>query len=487
MCIPEKNILPINSEKFEGIYDSNVFFNCICSSKDRIGMMSSALEVKNYSDYLWHSSFMNISFSSDKDRIHLSSQCKNDENMSGCIYRMLQENDEFCIKLEDPHYTTVNLNKYIVLGIDDTYKTNSDVKANKHSWILKFTYHTLLGTLLWEDDVKKECKNYMWNAFPVYLKICAMGEVFQLLASPDGIHYYICTETRIKRPDNLFIGVYFEQDENQWVNWKMLNNIQLVYDTKSHKLDYFFRVEKNEKTNLVNQFVDYLYFYTDAIKEYTGLDKFITSNINIGRYCSLLIFNEHTESNENILIYGYDNIHSEYYVVRQGNNQNWTTGKIPYDKMNILQNSIITLLEYKLHAIFYFFKPEFFKAALSEYINSYKSNHKLEMIMPQNKSHEFGISVYKYILSGDLHQNSNNLKLLKEHAMRWTDIVYFLKHKNIAITDEQFQLADKMREFYAGINFSRLVDPQYQENIKIELEKSIDIEKKIVKGIIELL
>lgn len=484
MSSHDKKILSINDKCFDGVYDSNVYLNCICSSEDRIGKISSTFEVKNYSDYRWHNRFSNIQFEQEHDKLHIHGHGYGNEQVSGCIYRPLNEVDELCLKLHDPHYTTVSLKICIVLGEEIAFESCAADK--KQDWIIEFSYDTFQGTSVKEHGDKKDCDHFLWHAFPLYLKACVNGETLQLMASPDGVQYYLCAKTCLQRQNPLFVGVFLTQNENQWMNWMMLNRIQLVYDTARCKLDYFYRLEKNEKNNLVNQFIDYLYYDIDAITEYSDIHDFIRINIDLDRYSGITVCNKQTGTSESILIYGYDNSQRAYYVVRQDNHRNWTADRLPYDSM-ILSRGDITLWEYRPHAIFYSFRPDAFKKALSDYLYSHRSDSQLLLIMPQKESYQFGISVYQYVLSGDLQENIENLMLLKEHAMHWSDLLRFLKLKNIAIPDELLHDADITGRRYSDIDFSRLNDSRYQKELKAELSRSIDLEKKMVANLIEIL
>ncbi len=400
-------------------------------------------------------------------------------------YRPLLEKEQFVAKIWTLCYNSANTIFNILVG--DLSKNRQDVQI---AIMCKRGLHLAV------NGEKVESEFVFRLKFPVMFKIERKNAFLDAYISYDGKNWDLLLSYEIANSEGpLHIGYNLNCYDNQIMNWKYSNFIQLKYNNKLDVyFDYYTMPKRDVRYHYLNNFLETVYSSKREILELFGtLGRACKWNLARGKYCILWLdefFLKKRDSYQDYhykhpnMIYGFSG--SSFYVLGYSQNGRLVETKesveiIEKSFQNIEDDSTFELLRYNPNDCDFVFDEEFVLEQIREYALGINSSKKTSNIISREEA-VYGIKTYDYILKDKLFIHDLRISyLIYEHNNLMAERFAFMQTRNNKYCNDKIKA--QIDSFNTIVETSKKIMWMVIKNgiqTSVAQEKKIELEFKVL-------
>lgn len=411
-------------------------------------------------------------------------------------YRELSEIDQLIVKIEDMRYDSANTIFNILIG---------DLVSNKQSIqvaiMCKRGIHLAYNGKAYESPCNFQLK------FPLWFKVERVHEKVCALLSVDGIYWDSLMEVVLLQTDIPHIGYNLNSYDDQIMNWKYSNFIQLKLNRDINVyFDYFIVPKRDVRYHYLNNFLEATYSCKkDIIDLFDTLGAACKWNLLRKRYCLLWLDEFYLRGRESYeidhyrhpnMIYGFSG--NEFLIMGYS-----PSGKLikTREKTEIIEraycsesdDSPFETLFYNPNDCEYIFDEECILEQIKEYALGINSSKRMSSIISKENA-VYGLETYEYILAGKFISRDLRVPyLIYEHNKIMEERLLFLQAKNKKYKSKEFKI--QIGLFHKIVEKSKRIlwmaiknsmQPCYENEIEKRFKELIHAERAFYTKFLEL-
>jgi hypothetical protein len=468
--------LPISDKVKFRTYTYYSYYDAIVSNPYRTGKVAASIKVDDLKKDNWKCSTQKLHIKyTNKDHIVF---CCEDYNLSmnGFLYRPLKEIDEQSIKIDYQQYSIPDGN--IGFFISDT------ITFDEKKYMYQYG-HLCMGDLVF-DEHDKQRKNYgrLTLGRQSVLKIKKYKNLVCFYYQK-GYEFELLEQREIQG-ENMYLGIFVHLEDNNYYDWIFNNYFQLKANNNSQDLFIEFdnALRKNWKYFTTNYYVNYSITSISLMNKLNvNICDYIIENIKINNYVEMdidcynvknLTYYQTEHYKHTCLIYGFNDMKEELYLICVNKNGYITKGIITYSDMlyqmnQELQNEfsdnndMIILENYSKEPTTYKFTKDNVIKSAKAFLEG-ESVVVVNNVLPLSNDYVYGINIYDFF--------KEHIKFIIED-IRITHLL--VEHKQCMVERMNFMLIKEMIDSNLGI---RLIT---QANELLEQTKNL--QKYILKNL----
>lgn len=491
----KNKILPINKNPLVKTYTYYGFINAILSAdycKDG-SVAEIELDEKNTNKDNWKQVYEDLECVESGSRLRfLSNNTYN--NMNGCWYRPLEEDDKICInlysQLETQPWGAVNL---FISDLSD------ESIMDDNAYLYRLGRFQRDGVYLRVNNVQESFPQLDFH-MPMSLSLEKKGdEIVFSYQSEDG-EWEILKKEFIKdwAPGKFNIGFQIKQNDSAYYNWLCSNFIQMSFELTNPfvKLNYFFGLSKNWQYFVDNYFIAYHVVKKKELKKW-GIDllDYIKENIENGVYMECWMNHYFIKSRSEYqkrtkfhqyLIYGYSDETEELNVLGYNDTGRMMEDVIKYQDFLSEDNNcsgydFIASYEKQMDGNFYELDVSYICEMIEQYLQSKDSSACLQHIFPR-KNLTYGVNIYDELITDDgleaVLYDRRITHLIYEHKECMKTRMKYMIAKGILKTEECDSLLEQIELLIKETKNLRNISLRYTMG-EFSKEKYEDIKERI--------
>lgn len=445
-----KKVLPINLEPPVRSYSYFSYPHCIISAPERIGEKVAEFTFFEYERYDWNEKTGNIQIKREGERFCAFSGHPYKENLNGCLFRNLKEDDFIRISICFQEYT----HPWGAINLFISDLEEEKIMLNDDDYICR------LGNFN-RDGVYFRCNNIMQNTVaedivtdisdrPVELLLHRKGNLVEGYIGDEkgNLRLAYRKELSLSEKMDLKIGVQLKMNDNVYYKWLFSNYIQLSFANAYYawRMDYFYGVIKEWRFDWVNYFLNSNNISLKYVNKYGSL-KFLKENIDNGSYIEAMLDQYYIENREEYqgehhlhqnLIYGYDDEKKYFLVLGYTNNGLLAQTQISFQDMKrqfekTKRVKDIYIIEYQQDENPVLYNPSYILNMMGQYLESENSGYYLNMIVYQQHRWVYGMDIYDTWTQGEgldrVFTDRRITHLLYEHKTLMKERVKYIFYK----------------------------------------------------------
>ena len=218
---------------------------------------------------------------------------------------------------------------------------------------------------------RKEMYAYDTNLY-TFIRFARKDQMITCYASSDGKNWTTLFSSVIEENQYSKIGIDIDFGDDRYNDWKIMNYIQLLYNTsneyKGISLDYYFFPRKNIDNSYMyySNYLDTIYDNKTELADLFGsIHDMLHWNISHGYYVNMCLDEFYVPDrakyqrghyNHYNLFYGYDDEEKLYYIMGYGKKGSPIISTIPFSMISyeIINNENIVRYKYAINEITHF-------------------------------------------------------------------------------------------------------------------------------------
>ena len=414
-------------------------------------------------------------------------------------YRNLQELDELVIKINSLRYDSANTIFNLLVG---------DLKVNNQ--YIQIAIMCKRGIYVaYKGKTQKTSCRFQWK-FPLWLKLERNRQLFCASLSYDNVSWDEIVTINVSDILVPHIGYNLNSYDDQIMNWKFTNFIQLKFNREINVFfDYYMTPKRDVRYHYLNNFLEAAYSCkSDILDLFSSLGEACKWNLLRNRYCVLWLDEFYLHGRESFqidhyrhsnMIYGFSG--NEFFILGYSPNGKLIKTREPIDIIEKAYceesgNSPFETLCYNPNDCEFIYDEEFIIDMIKEYAFSIDSSRRTSNIISRENA-TYGLDTYSCILAEKLLLRDLRVPyLILEHNRIMEERLRYLQIKNKLYNTDEFneKIADfhnivkkSQRILWQVIRSSRHCDFYMENSIEVEFKELFCAEKEFYTTLIPIL